>query len=175
MRMLSAALLVVLSLACASSPHAAGERGIRAQYDVLERAFANRDTAAVLGTRAADFETFGPGGERNDAAQMAEYTRQWFITNQPPITVHFTMQQVRWVSDDEAVVTVLQQATRYQDLAGKRRLNRHSVVQDETWIRSGSTWKIRKVENIRDKKRWIDEKRVDPSKPYDPDAPPFTG
>ena len=173
--MLPLTLLLLWSSACASSPRAAAERAIRAQYDVLERAFANRDTPAVLSTRAADFETFGPGGERNDAAQMAEYTRQWFLTNQPPITVRFTIQDVRWVSDDEAVVAVLQQATRYQELAGKRRLNRHSVVQDETWIRRDGTWKLRKVENIREKQRWIDDKRVDPSKPYDPDAPPFTG
>jgi ketosteroid isomerase-like protein len=162
------------AFACsATPPRPDPAAAIRAQYDVLEKAFAARDVAAVLATRSPQMEVFGPQGQHDDAKTMEQYTRRWFEMNKPPIEVKFTILSTRVRGDDEATVTVLQQATRYQELAGKRRQNQHRVTQDETWIRTAEGWRIRKVENIRDVKRWIDGKRIDPSKPYDPDAPPF--
>jgi hypothetical protein len=171
-----AGFVLVAAVACTATPAGPDPtEAIRAQYDRLETAFAARDIATVLATRSPQMEVFGPQGQYDDAKRMEEYTRRWFETNKPPIEVKFTILSTRVRSEEEATVTVLQEATRFQDLAGKRRRNQHSVTQDETWIRTAEGWRIRKVENIRDVKRWIDGKRVDPSKPYDPDAPPFNG
>jgi len=48
-----------------------------------------------------------------------------------------------------------------------------SVVQTETWIYVNDQWKLKLVDNVHDQKRFVDGKRVDPSKPYDPSAPPY--
>lgn len=67
-------------------------------------------------------------------------------------------------------VTVLQQWSRRQASHGKLRLYQTVTVQDETWVFLDSEWKRKLVENLRP---GADLKRVDPTKPYDPEAPPF--
>ena len=56
---------------------------------------------------------------------------------------------------------------------GKRRRVDTSVVQRETWTKTTAGWKLKSVDNVRDQKRFVDGKRVDPTKPHDPDAPPY--
>jgi hypothetical protein len=79
------------------------------------------------------------------------------------------------VSENEliAVAEVFQEATRYRELAGKRRRVDTNVSQRETWSKTAEGWKLKSVDNVRDQKRFVDGKRVDPTKPYDPDAPPY--
>jgi hypothetical protein len=72
-----------------------------------------------------------------------------------------------------AVAEVFQEVSRYRELAGKRRKVDTSVVQRETWLKTADGWKLKCVDSVRDQKRYVDGKRVDPTKPYDPDAPPF--
>lgn len=152
-----AALLILLT-ACAASPRDAAHRAIRAQYDALERAFAAQDIPAILASRDRTFEVFGPQGQHDDYERMAEYTRQWFVLNKPPIEVDFTIESLRLASPDEAVVRVLQRASRYQDREGKLRRVEHEVRQTETWIRTPAGWRLRKVTEIdlENRKRWID-------------------
>lgn len=151
------ALLALLLAACATSTTTI-EREIRAQYDVLERAFAARDIDAILATRDRSFEVFGPEGQHDDFARMAEYTRQWFVTNKPPIEVEFEILSIDVRSPDEAAVRVLQKASRHQEREGKLRHVRHEVTQRETWIRTPAGWKLRKVDEIdlAHRRRWID-------------------
>ena len=148
---------VFLLAACASSTQTA-ERAIRAQYDKLERAFEAQDIPAILSLRHPDMEVFGPNGQHDDFARMAEYTRQWFINNKPPITTQITMQSIEVISPDEIAVHVLQRASRYQEREGKLRRVEHEVTQRETWVRTPDGWKIRKVDQIdlKNRKRWID-------------------
>lgn len=157
-------LLTLLAISCASA-NATAEREIRAQYDVLERAFAARDVDAILATRDRALEVLGPQGQRDDYERMAEYTRQWFVTNEPPIEVRFTIESVEWRSPDEAAVRVLQRASRYQNREGVRRRVEHEVRQRETWIRTRDGWKVRKVDEIdlANRKRWIDGQLEQPS------------
>ncbi|MFP5246195.1 MAG: nuclear transport factor 2 family protein [Thermoanaerobaculia bacterium] len=152
-RLLAAALLLV---ACATTD--SPERAIRAQYDEIERATAAMDVAAFMAVRHPEFETFGPDGRRSDYAQMAEYTRQWFTMNKPPIVVRFTIQSIDMISPDEAAVRVVQRASRYQERDGKLRHVEHEVTQRETWVRTPKGWLIRKVDEIdlAHRKRWID-------------------
>ena len=144
-------------LGCASAATDA-ERAIRAQYDVLERAFAAQDVATILATRDPAFETFGPQGQRDDFARMAEYTRQWFVTNKPPIESRFTIESIEMRSPDEAAVRVLQRASRMQERDGVLHKVEHEVRQRETWIRTPNGWKLRKVDEIdlANRKRWVD-------------------
>ena len=79
------------------------------------------------------------------------------------------------VSENEliAVCEVFQEISRYRDMEWKRRKVDTSVHQRETWWKSPDGWKIKSVDNVRDDRRYIDGKRVDPSKPYDPNAPEY--
>jgi ketosteroid isomerase-like protein len=149
---------LLLLLGCATSNPAVRE--IRAQYDALERAYAARDIDAVLASRSPDFETFGPQGQHDTYATMAEYTRQWLSNNKPPIDSKFTIESVEYHSSDEVAVHVLQRVSRYQDRDGKRVHVVHEVRQRETWIRTPQGWRLRKVDQIdlAHRKRWVDGK-----------------
>jgi len=138
--------------------HVAAAAHIRAQYDVLERASASRDVDAMLAVRDPRLEVFGPNGQHDDFARMAEYTRQWFVTNKPPIEVHFTIESIDFLAPDEAAVHVLQRASRVQVIDGKERHVEHEVRQRETWVRTPDGWKLRKVDEIdlAHRKRWVD-------------------
>ena len=48
-----------------------------------------------------------------------------------------------------------------------------SVRQRETWSHTPQGWRLTCVDNVHDQRRYVDGKRVDPTKPYDPNAPPF--
>jgi hypothetical protein len=48
-----------------------------------------------------------------------------------------------------------------------------SVTQDETWVRTPDGWRLRFVQNVHDMKWYVNGKRVEPGKPYDPDAPAY--
>lgn len=150
----STLLLLIAACASASSP----EREIRKQYDVLERAFAAQDIPAILSVRHPDLEVFGPNGEHDDYAHMAEYTRRWFAMNKPPIRTRMTIESIEMVSPDEAAVRVKQWASRWQERDGKLHKVEHEVRQRETWVRTPAGWRMRKVDQIdlAHRKRWID-------------------
>lgn len=48
-----------------------------------------------------------------------------------------------------------------------------NAVQDETWIRAADGWKRGDIFNVRNGAAFVDGKRVDTRRPYDPDAPPY--
>ncbi len=151
--------VVLLTLACASAPDEARiGREIQAEYDKLASAFGRQDVAGILASRTADFHVSGPDGSTQTAAQMAEYTSNWFELNKPPIEVHFTIESVELHGRDEAAVKVLQRASRYQDHEGKRVRVQHEVEQRETWRRTPQGWRIAMVDQIdlAHRKRWID-------------------
>jgi len=156
-RALSAVLLVLA--ACATAPDVRIQKEIQAEYDRLASASNRQDIDAVLSFRLPTFEAFGPQGQHNNAAEMAEYTRNWLLVqNKPPIDVKFTIQSVELRSEKEAAVKVLQRASRYQDREGKRVHVEHEVVQRETWVRTPQGWKLRMVDQIdmANRKRWVD-------------------
>jgi hypothetical protein len=57
--------------------------------------------------------------------------------------------------------------------AGKLRRVDTSAVQRETWINTPQGWRLKLIDDIHPGAWFVDGKRVDPSKPYDPDAPPY--
>jgi len=147
---------------------------LEAQYQRLAEAHEKRDLKAIVGLKTADFHAIFPDGRVGDSRMMEEYSRQFLEKNQPPYNTRFTIQELT-VSENNliAVAEVLQEASRYRELAGARRKVDTSVVQRETWAKGAEGWKLKSVDNVRDQKRFVDGKRVDPSKPYDPNAPPY--
>ncbi len=158
MRRTLAAVLFVIA-GCASAPEARLKNEIQAEYDKLAAASNRRDIDAVLSFRLPTFESFGPNGQHNNAAEMAQYTRNWLmVQNKPPIDVRFTVLSLEVRSKDEVAAKVLQRASRYQDREGKLAHVEHEVVQRETWNRTPQGWKLRMVDQIdlANRKRWID-------------------
>ena len=169
--------LFLLSAACTSAAPvdpALVRREIEAQYAKLADATQREDLAGMLSVRSPRMEVSGPDGRRLDYAQMVEYARGWLELNKQPIKVKFTIKEIVMNGPDEAAVTVYQQGSRRQDLAGAERTMEHSVTQRETWVRTPEGWRIIRVDSVRGQRKWVDGKEIDPAKPFDPAAPPFT-
>ena len=176
-------LLIILSgliFVCMSGAavHAQDDEAVRkeleAQYKRLAEAHDRRDLKTIVGLKTADFHAIFPDGRVGDSKLMEQYSKQFLESNQPPYNIRVTIQKLT-VSENKliAVAEVLQEVSRYRELAGKRRKVDTSVVQRETWARTADGWKLKSVDNVRDQKRFVDGKRVDPTKPYNPDDPPF--
>ena len=150
------------------------KRILTARYNALGEAMDGRNLENILSFKTADFHSIGPDGRILDNVTMKEYTRQFITNNIPPYNSKFTILNLR-LSDNRivAVADVLQESTRKRELAGKIRDVKTSVVQTETWIFTDGEWKLKLVDNVRDQKRFVDGKRVDPTKPYNPDDPPY--
>lgn len=147
---------------------------LESQYRKLAEAHDRRDLKAIIGLKTADFHAIFPDGKVGDSKVMEQYSRQFLESNQPPYDIRVTIQALA-VSENKliAVAEVFQEATRYRELAGQRRKVDTSVLQRETWAKTAEGWKLKVVDNVRDQKRFVDGKRVDPTKPYDPKDPPY--
>lgn len=147
---------------------------LEAQYKKLAEAHDRKDLKAIIELKTADFHSIFPDGRVGDSKMMAEYSRQFLENNQPPYNQKFTIQKLA-VSENKliAVAEIFQELTRYRELEGKRRKVDTSVLQRETWAKTADGWKLKSVDNVRDLKRFVDGKRVDPTKPYNPTDPPY--
>lgn len=150
------------------------QKELDAQYKRLAEAHDRKDLKAIAALKTLDFHAIFVDGRVGDVKMMAEYSRQFLETNQPPFNIRFAIQRLS-VSENKliAVAEVFQEAARFRDLEGKRRKVETSVIQRETWAKTSDGWKLKCVDNVRDMKRFVDGKRVDPSKPYNPDTPPY--
>lgn len=147
---------------------------LNTRYEALAKTMDERDLKKILGFKTADFHSIGPDGRVLDNVTMKEYSNQFITNNIPPYNIKNTILNLR-LSDNHivAVVDVLQQSVRKRDLSGKVREVKTTVLQTETWIFTDKQWKLKLVDNVHDQKRYIDGKRVDPTKPYNPDDPPY--
>ena len=128
----------------------------------------------ILSFKTPDFHAIGPDGRILDNITMTENSRQFITNNIPPYNIKNTILNLR-LSDNHivAVADVLQESVRKRDLIGKIRNVKTTVLQTETWIYTNKQWKLKLVDTIHDQKRFIDGKRVDPAKPFNPDDPPY--
>lgn len=150
------------------------KKELEVQYKKLAEAHDRKDLKAIAALKTSDFHAIFPDGNVGDVKTMEQYTKQFLEANQPPFNIRFTIQKLT-VSANKliAIAEVLQEASRFRDMAGKRRKVETSVVQRETWAKTVEGWKLKYVDNVRDQKKFIDGKRIDPTKPYNPDDPPF--
>jgi ketosteroid isomerase-like protein len=166
--------LLCLNAVVQAQDEAAVRKELEAQYRKLAEAHDRKDIAAILALKTADFHAIFPDGRIGDSRVMEQYSRDFLARNQPPFNLRFTIRKLA-VSPNQliAVAVVFQEASRFQDLAGKRRKVETSVVQRETWAKTSDGWKLKSVDDVHDQQKSVDGKRVDPTKPYDPDAPPY--
>ena len=172
---LSLVILALASLGATSPPDSATiHQELDAQYRKLAQAHDRRDLQAITALKTADFHSIGPDGRVADVETMTAYTKQFLDMNQPPYNIRNTIQHLT-ISEHGliAVADVFQEVSRMRDLAGKARRVETSVQQEETWSRTAEGWKLKLVRNVHNQRRYVDGKRVDPAKPYDPNAPPF--
>lgn len=144
------------------------------RYEALAAAMEERNLDKILSFKTDDFHAIGPDGKIMDNLTMKEYSRQFITNNIPPYNIKNTITNLRVsVNRNVAVADVLQESTRKRELLGKVREVSTSVRQTETWILHKGEWKLKLVDNVHDQKRYVDGKRVDPAKPYNPDDPPY--
>src|ERR1051326_753713 len=162
------------SIAVNAQDEAAVRKELDAQYKKLAEAHEREDLKAILALRTADFHSIFPDGRVSDRRLMEEYTRRFLEMNQPPYNQKFTIQKLT-ISPNTliAVAEVMQEVSRYQVLAGERRKVDTSVVQREIWANTSDGWKLKSVDNVRDQRKFVDGKRVDPTKPYNPHDPRY--
>jgi hypothetical protein len=161
-------------VAAAAPPTRTVREELEAQYAKLADANARKDIAAIMALKSDTFYTIGPRGELNDRLSMEGYSRRFLEPLRPPIVIRQTILDLK-VSEHQlvAIVTVHQEVSRLREILGKLRKIETSVVQRETWVKVREEWKLQFVDDERDMQTIVDGKRVDPSKPFDPDAPPF--
>ena len=166
--------VLMLSAVAAAPPKRTVREEIESQYAKLSAANARKDIPAIMALKSDTFYTIGKNGELNDRLSMEAYSRRFLEPLRPPIDIRQTILDLK-VSEHElvAIAIVHQEVSRFRELAGKLRKIETSVVQRETWVKTGGQWKLQFVDDERDAQTIVDGKRVDPSKPFDPDAPPF--
>lgn len=147
-------------------------RALEAQYAKLAESIKDKDFAAFQALRTPDFSTRGLKGEPQTGEQMAVRARNLLDSIQPPIDVSFTIEAINLIGN-EAIATIRQRFSRMQNVAGQLRKVETAVTQDETWVQTPEGWRLKFVENERDLVWHVDNKRIEPGKPYDPNASPY--
>lgn len=147
---------------------------IDGQYARIERAMIARDAKQLFAVYAPDFEAHNNlTGEVWSFKESAAYSTAGFEQVKENIYISNTLLDLKACGQGAVKVTVLQQWYRRQMSHGKLRLYLTVTVQDETWALMDGEWKRKLVENLRPGAWMVDFKRVDPTKPYDPEAPTF--
>lgn len=147
-------------------------RALEAQYAKIAEAQKNKDIEAMRSLRTADFSVKTANGETWDLEQSLNYLRRGFEQIQSVIGLSNTIESLT-VNGDEAVVVVHQWFSRMQVKGGQLRKVETEARQRETWVNTPDGWKLKLIDDVRPGAWVVDGKRVDPSKPYDPDAPPY--
>ena len=147
-------------------------RALEGQYAKIAEANKNKDLAALLAIRTPDFSAQFPDGQIRNSKEMAGYSRVLFEQMQPPITVSNTIETLT-VRGNEAIAVVHQRFSRMQVKAGQLRKVETEARQRETWVLTQEGWKLKFVDDVHPGAWYVDGKRVDPSKPYDPNAPSY--
>ena len=142
-------------------------RELEQQYQKLVEAHAE-GPKAIVSLLTADFHAIGPDGRIEDLRAMKSYEKTYSAR------ARYTIRELA-VSENRliAVVEVFREITEGRTLAGAPRKIVTSCMKRDTWSRTRKGWKLKSVDHIRDQKKFVDGKRVDPTKPFDPDAPPY--
>ena len=147
-------------------------KAIDAQYAKLAEAIRKKDVDALFALYAPDFRAVTPTGEVWTRDRSLAYQRNGLA--QVRETAHIINTILRLtVCGDEATATVLQMWYRTQMMAGKLRRVETNAVQDEKWVRTPGGWKRGDINEVKNGAAFVDGKRVDTNKPYDPEAPAY--
>ena len=131
-------------------------RELREWYDRNERAFLEKDLAALMALRTGDFNSVTPDGVVHDRAEFEQTARaflngvdRWISQSNDLDSLH--------VSGDLASAVVRQHIVRMALRSdGKVHHVESWVTQRETWRRTPGGWKLYRVDNLRDLRRLVD-------------------
>jgi len=147
-------------------------RALRTQYGRIAAAMRREDLAGLAAVYAPELTVYMPNGETWDYERSLAYSRAGFEQVDSTILASSRIVALR-VCGERATATVLQQWARMQRRSGALTRTETAAVQDETWIQTSSGWKRARIDEIVTGVMFIDGKPVDPTRPYDPAAPPY--
>ena len=147
-------------------------REIDAQYAKLADAMRARDVDALFALYTPDYRVVMAGGEVWSRERSLDYQRNAMARVRETHHISNTIVHLV-VCGDRATATVLQQWYRTQMMGDTPRRVETNAVQDEVWMRTPGGWKRGDIREIRNGASFVDGKRVDIRRPYDPNAPPY--
>lgn len=178
MRLLAAiavALFVQVSSAAAQEVAGPDPRlaPMTAHYARIARAYADNDPGMVLAYRTPDFYVELPGNVRIDYDNAQRILVDFFAQSTPPIEASTEVLCAYMTSETEAYFLVTQTNARTINFEGTPRHVRSAVTQAETWRLTDAGWRLASISGLRDARRWVDEREIDLSRPYEENAPPY--
>ena len=147
-------------------------RALEEMYAKMAEALRNKDIEALRATRTSDFSVDMPNGQKWDLETSLNYSRAGFQQVRTNISMSDTIESLD-VHGDTAVAVMHQRWSRMQMKAGQLRRVDTEAIQTETWVNTRDGWRLRHIGDIKPGAWYVDGKRIDPSKPYDPNAPEF--
>jgi hypothetical protein len=147
-------------------------RALEQQYEAQRRALLAKDLNAVMALRTPDFSVYMSNGQVWDFETSKNYTRVGFEQVEENLEIRFDIGVIE-VEGEHAAAEIHQTWRRRQMKAGRVRLVETSARQRETWRNTPAGWRLERIDKIRPGAWYVDGKRIDPSKPYDPDAPEY--
>ncbi len=147
-------------------------KAIDAQYAKLAEAMRKKDLDSLFALYAPEYHVVMPNGEVWTREKSLAYQRGGLEQVKETIHISNTILRIA-ICGDEATATVLQQWYRTQMMSGKFRRVETNAVQDEKWLRTPDGWKRGNIYEINSGANFVDGKRVDIRKPYDPEAPAY--
>jgi hypothetical protein len=147
-------------------------RALEIQYAKLAAANKNKDLNAILAMRVFDFSVKMPNGETWNYQRSADYSKAAFEQVQQTLSLTYTIDTIN-LNGNEAAAIIHQQWTRMQMKAGQLRRVETTAVQRETWVNTADGWRLKLIDDIHPGIWVVDGKRIDPSKPYAPNAAPY--
>jgi len=143
------------------------------QYARIERATVAKDAKRLFAVYDPDFEAHMLNGQVWKFKDSASYSTAAFDQVKENISISNTILDLQNCGPTTLKATVLQHWSRRQMIKGQLRLFQTTTVQDETWVLVENEWKRKFVDNLRPGVWLVDLKRIEPGKPYDPEAPAF--
>ena len=147
-------------------------KALDAQYARLAEAMRKKDVDALFALYTPDFHAVTPTGEVWTRERSLAYQRNGLAQVQETTHISNTILRLT-ICGDEATATVLQQWYRTQLMEGKSRRVETNAVQDEKWVKMPDGWKRGNIFEVKNGAAFVDGKRVDTNKPYDPEAPAY--
>ena len=187
MKTLTLVLLVLLTANACGQPAKVKDKGgavrikdkskpvraaLEAQYAKIAQAYYDDDPEPVRTLRTGNFSVQLPDGSRHSKEQTEGYLKASFEQVQRTLHVSFDIDTIE-VHGDTAAAEIHQQWRREQNKAGQLRTVETEAHQREWWLNTSQGWRLFFIDNVRPGVWKVDGKRIDPSKPYDPEAAPY--
>ncbi len=152
--------------------HKYSRKAIQEQYKKMEEAQKNVDIQLLLSLTHPNYKSYNSDGTVLDFNTLKLYWEGGLKKVVETIWLKNDIRQYK-LNVDTAVVMIHQQWKRRQWMFEKIREAQTESMHREIWLNTSDGWKRWKVDDLHDQVFYIDGKRVDPTKPYNPDAPPF--